>query len=35
LQLTVKAVLDLGTLATGGEQLLGPILDGHLYSEPG
>ncbi|KAK5702628.1 hypothetical protein LTR97_003573 [Elasticomyces elasticus] len=35
LNLTVKAVLDLGELATGGEQLLGPILDGHLYSEPG
>ncbi|KAK3115420.1 hypothetical protein LTR53_005267 [Teratosphaeriaceae sp. CCFEE 6253] len=35
LNLTVKAVLDLGTLATGGEQLLGDILAGHLYSEPG
>ncbi|KAK3671686.1 hypothetical protein LTR78_008419 [Recurvomyces mirabilis] len=35
LNLTVKAVLDLGTLATGGEQLLGDILDGRLYSEPG
>jgi hypothetical protein len=28
-------VLDLGTLATGGEQLLGHIVSGHLYSEPG
>ncbi|TKA83153.1 hypothetical protein B0A55_00709 [Friedmanniomyces simplex] len=35
LNLTVKAVLDLGQLATGGEQLLGDILDGHLCSEPG
>ncbi|KAK0284776.1 hypothetical protein LTR91_009750 [Friedmanniomyces endolithicus] len=35
LNLTVKAVIDLGPLATGGEQLLGHILGGHLYSEPG
>ncbi|KAK3115571.1 hypothetical protein LTR53_004931 [Teratosphaeriaceae sp. CCFEE 6253] len=35
LNLTVKAVLDLGTLAAGGEQLLGDVLAGHLYSEPG
>ncbi|KAK1075512.1 hypothetical protein LTR33_009515 [Friedmanniomyces endolithicus] len=35
LNLTVKAVMDLGPLATGGEQLLGHILGGHLYSEPG
>ncbi|KAK5112399.1 hypothetical protein LTR62_004362 [Meristemomyces frigidus] len=33
--LSVKRVLDLGALALGGEQLLGDILDGQLYSEPG
>ncbi|KAK1062663.1 hypothetical protein LTR74_010119 [Friedmanniomyces endolithicus] len=27
--------MDLGPLASGGEQLLGHILGGHLYSEPG
>ena len=33
-QLTVKTVLPLGNLSTGGVQLLGDIVSGHLYSEP-
>lgn len=35
LNLTVKQVMSLGNLSTGGQQLLGAILDGRLYSEPG
>lgn len=33
-KLTVQKVFDLGHLSTGGTQLLGPIVEGHLYSEP-
>ncbi|KAI6860275.1 hypothetical protein KC343_g403 [Hortaea werneckii] len=35
LNLTVERVSNLGNLATGGLQLLGPIVEGHLFSEPG
>ncbi|EMC97460.1 hypothetical protein BAUCODRAFT_453035 [Baudoinia panamericana UAMH 10762] len=35
LNLTVQTVINLGNLTTGGQQLLGNIVDGHLYSEPG
>ncbi|KAI7493324.1 hypothetical protein KC367_g8641 [Hortaea werneckii] len=35
LNLTVQRVSNLGNLATGGLQLLGPIVEGHLFSEPG
>ena len=31
----MKQVSVLGNLSTGGTQLLGPIVDGTLYSEPG
>jgi hypothetical protein len=34
-QLTVRRVTPLGNLSTGGEQLLGNIVAGNLYSEPG
>lgn len=30
----MKKVLPLGNLSTGGEQLLGDIVSGNLYSEP-
>ena len=35
LSLVVKQVEVLGNLSTGGTQLVGDILSGHLYSEPG
>ena len=31
----MQAVFNLGNLSTGGTQLLGNIVSGHLYSEPG